>query len=120
MRIKNKSIIVTGAGGGIGEGIARRMAAEGALVIVNDINVTMAEAVVAAIVKAGVEAGKVGRDLESSADMALLQQLEKEGKLHIVAFKDRAKLLELAEPVKQAYAKDIGATDILTKVNSIK
>ena len=74
----------------------------------------------AAIVKAGVEAGKVGRDLESSADMALLQQLEKEGKLHIVAFKDRAKLLELAEPVKQAYAKDIGATDILTKVNSIK
>ena len=38
MRIKDKSIIVTGSGGGIGEGIARRLAAEGARVIVNDIN----------------------------------------------------------------------------------
>ena len=31
MRVKNKSIIVTGAGGGIGEGIALRLAAEGAV-----------------------------------------------------------------------------------------
>jgi len=53
MRVKNKSIIVTGAGNGIGEGIARRLAAEGARVIVNDINVAMGEAVVAAIVKVG-------------------------------------------------------------------
>jgi tripartite ATP-independent transporter DctP family solute receptor len=74
----------------------------------------------AAIVKAGVEAGKLGRELESSADAALLKQLEKEGKLHLVDFKERPKLLELAEPVKQAYAKEIGATEILNKVNSIK
>ena len=53
MRVTNKSIIVTGAGNGIGEGIARRLAAEGARVIVNDINVAMGEAVVAAIVKVG-------------------------------------------------------------------
>jgi tripartite ATP-independent transporter DctP family solute receptor len=74
----------------------------------------------AAVLKAGVEAGKLGRELESSADAALLKQLEKEGKLHLVVFTERAKLLELAEPVKQAYAKEIGATDILNKVNSIK
>jgi len=74
----------------------------------------------AAILKAGLEAGKLGRDLESSADAALLKQLEKEGKLHLVVFTERPKLLELAEPVKQAYAKEIGATDILNKVNSIK
>ena len=37
MRVEGKSIIVTGAGGGIGEGIARRLASEGAAVIVNDI-----------------------------------------------------------------------------------
>ena len=43
MRVKNKSIIVTGAGSGIGEGIARRLAAEGAQVIVNDMNVAMGE-----------------------------------------------------------------------------
>jgi tripartite ATP-independent transporter DctP family solute receptor len=74
----------------------------------------------AAIIKAGLEAGKLGRDLESSADSALLKQLEKEGKLHLVVFTERAKLLELAEPVKQAYAKEIDATAILNKVNSIK
>ncbi|MEP7206789.1 MAG: TRAP transporter substrate-binding protein [Casimicrobiaceae bacterium] len=74
----------------------------------------------AAILKAGMEAGKLGRDLESSADAALLTQLEKEGKLHLVVFTERPKLLELAEPVKAAYAKEIGATDILNKVNSIK
>ena len=41
MRLKNKSIIVTGAGSGIGEGIARRLAAEGAQVLVNDVNAAM-------------------------------------------------------------------------------
>jgi NAD(P)-dependent dehydrogenase (short-subunit alcohol dehydrogenase family) len=38
MRLQGQSIIVTGAGNGIGEGIARRLAAEGGKVIVNDIN----------------------------------------------------------------------------------
>ena len=73
-----------------------------------------------AIVKAGREAGKYGRDVESSEDTGLLAKLEKEGKLKTVQFTERAKLLELAEPVKQAYAKEIDATAILTKVNAIK
>ena len=38
MRLKNKSIIVTGAGSGIGEGIAKRLAEEGAAIVVNDID----------------------------------------------------------------------------------
>jgi TRAP-type C4-dicarboxylate transport system substrate-binding protein len=74
----------------------------------------------AAILKAGKEAGKVGRDIESGNDSALLAKLEKEGKLKTWVFTDRAKLLELAEPVKQAYAKEIDATAILNKVNAIK
>ena len=73
-----------------------------------------------AIVKAGKEAGKYGRELESSEDSALLAKLEKEGKLKTYPFTERAKLLELAEPVKQAYAKEIDATAILNKVNAIK
>ncbi|MGH8722760.1 MAG: SDR family NAD(P)-dependent oxidoreductase, partial [Burkholderiales bacterium] len=38
MRLKDKVAIVTGSGSGFGAGIARRFAAEGARVIVNDIN----------------------------------------------------------------------------------
>jgi 3-oxoacyl-[acyl-carrier protein] reductase len=38
MRLKGKTAIVTGAGSGFGAGIARRFAAEGARVIVNDLN----------------------------------------------------------------------------------
>jgi tripartite ATP-independent transporter DctP family solute receptor len=74
----------------------------------------------AAILKAGKEAGKYGRDLESGADSQLLAKLEKEGKLKTWPFTERAKLLELAEPVKQSYAKEIDATAILNKVNAIK
>jgi tripartite ATP-independent transporter DctP family solute receptor len=74
----------------------------------------------AAILKAGVEAGKYGRETESSGDAALLVKLEKEGKLKTWVFTERPKLLEVAEPVKQAYAKEIDATAILNKVNAIK
>jgi len=73
----------------------------------------------AAILKAGIEAGRYGRDLESSADSGLLAKLEKEGKLKTWPFTERPKLLELAEPVKQSYAKEIDATAILNKVNAI-
>jgi tripartite ATP-independent transporter DctP family solute receptor len=74
----------------------------------------------AAIVKAGREAGKYGRDIESSEDAERLARLEHEGKLKTYKFADREKLLEAAEPVKQAYAKEIGAEAILAKVNAIK
>ena len=53
MRIQNKSVIVTGVGGGIGEGIAVRLAVEGGNVIVNDINAAAAERVAAAICAGG-------------------------------------------------------------------
>lgn len=53
MRLKDKIAIVTGAGSGIGVGIATRFAAEGAKVIVNDINVAGGESTVAAIKSGG-------------------------------------------------------------------
>ncbi len=53
MRVQNKSIIVTGAGNGIGEGIAKRLAQEGAQVLVNDINTTGGQRVVAEVTAAG-------------------------------------------------------------------
>ena len=72
MRVEGKSIIVTGAGGGIGEGIARRLASEGAAVIVNDINAALSEKVAADINAAGGRARFVAGDVTKSADWQAL------------------------------------------------
>ena len=72
MRVSGKSIIVTGAGGGIGEGIARRLASEGAAVIVNDINAALSEKVAADINAAGGRARFVAGDVTKSADWQAL------------------------------------------------
>ncbi len=86
MRVQNKSIIVTGAGGGIGEGIARRLAAEGARVIVNDINLDLGEKVVAAIVKAGGVASFFAADVTQSAQVKALVEaaVARHGKLDVM------------------------------------
>ena len=49
MRLEGKTAIVTGAGSGFGAGIARRFAAEGAMVMVVDLNGDAAEAIAAEI-----------------------------------------------------------------------
>lgn len=53
MQLKDKVAIVTGAASGIGAATARRMAEEGASVVVADINIEGAKAVAAEIRKAG-------------------------------------------------------------------
>ncbi len=72
MRVQDKSIIVTGAGSGIGEGIARRLAAEGARVIVNDIQAQAGQKVVQEIVAAGGRASFFAADVTRSDDMKAL------------------------------------------------
>lgn len=72
MRLKNKSIIVTGSGGGIGEGIALRLAEEGARVIVNDLHAAQGEKVVAAIRAVGGTAAFFAADVTRSADVKAL------------------------------------------------
>jgi 2-hydroxycyclohexanecarboxyl-CoA dehydrogenase len=47
--LKDKVVIVTGAGQGIGRGIAEKLAAEGATVVVSDLNETTAKETAAAI-----------------------------------------------------------------------
>jgi len=72
MRAQGKSIIVTGSGGGIGEGIARRFAEEGAHVVVNDINRDAGERVAALIRDKGGKAAFFAADVTKSADMKAL------------------------------------------------
>ena len=72
MRANNKSIIVTGAGNGIGEGIAKRLAAEGGRVIVNDINEAGGQRVVSEITAAGGTAAFFKADVTQSAEVKAL------------------------------------------------
>jgi TRAP-type C4-dicarboxylate transport system substrate-binding protein len=72
-----------------------------------------------AILKAGREAGAYGREIESSQDSEKLAAMEEKGWLTTHPFADREMLLELAEPVKQAYAEELGAADVLDAVNAV-
>ncbi|MDQ5847535.1 MAG: C4-dicarboxylate ABC transporter substrate-binding protein, partial [Pseudomonadota bacterium] len=74
----------------------------------------------AAVLRAGKEAGAYGRQIESSEDEQKLVKLEKEGKLKRVPFSDRDQMKKLVDPVMADYAKEIGAEQILAKINSIK
>ncbi len=86
MRVHNKSIIVTGAGGGIGEGIAKRLGAEGAKVIVNDVNAAMGNRVVAEIVAAGGNASFFLANVTKSEDVRALvaAAVQRHGRLDVI------------------------------------
>lgn len=79
-------VIITGAGGGLGAAHARVFAAEGASVVVNDINREAAQKVVDAIVAAGGKAVVNTSDITNYADSenAVKQAIETFGDLHIV------------------------------------
>ena len=58
----NRTVIITGAGGGLGRAYALAFAAEGASVVVNDIRLEAAETVAAEVLAAGGKAiAKIGR-----------------------------------------------------------
>ena len=81
MRLRDKIAIVTGAGSGFGEGIARRFAEEGAKVVLADINAEGGKRVAAAVQGEFVQA-----DVTRAADWARLVQAAtaKFGRLDIV------------------------------------
>jgi 3-oxoacyl-[acyl-carrier protein] reductase len=70
MRLPDKVAIVTGAGSGFGEGIAKRFAAEGAKILVNDIDVASGERVAREIRASGGNAEFCAGDVGNDADVA--------------------------------------------------
>ena len=71
-----------------------------------------------AIERAGREAGEYGRLIESTQDAEILAKLEHQKKIRLHPFTERDELLRLAEPVKNAYAKQINAESILLRINA--
>jgi 3-oxoacyl-[acyl-carrier protein] reductase len=74
MRLEDKVAIVTGAGSGFGEGIAVRLAEEGARVMVNDVHAAGSERVAAAIRESGGAAQSIRADVAIAADWAAMTQ----------------------------------------------
>lgn len=86
MRLDQKVAIVTGAAQGIGEGIARVFASEGASVVIADILDQRGEATAAAIGQSGGRAGFVHADVTIEADVRRLvdETMHEYGRLDIV------------------------------------
>jgi 3-oxoacyl-[acyl-carrier protein] reductase len=86
MRLHNKIALVTGAGSGFGEGIAKTFAREGCAVVVNDVNADACQRVAQEIRDAGGQAYACVADVAQGACWARMVgcALEDFGGLHIV------------------------------------
>lgn len=109
MRLEGKCVVVTGAGSGFGEGIARRFAEEGAKVLVSDIDAAKAQAVADDI---GTEF--VRADVSLSADVAAMMQraVDAFGGLDIIV--NNAGVAQLNQPMLDV---DEGTFDRIYAVN---
>lgn len=79
MKLAGKTAFITGAGGGIGRAISQRLAAEGAIIAVTDINLETAESVATEIRAAGGKASGYKVDVTDSTEVnAVVSRVEKE------------------------------------------
>jgi 3-oxoacyl-[acyl-carrier protein] reductase len=72
MRLADKVAVITGAGRGIGRAVAARFAAEGAAVVINDVDATRGEEAASEIARSGGKAAFVRADVSDEDDVAEL------------------------------------------------
>jgi len=72
-----------------------------------------------AIRRAGREAGVFGRNTESQEDAQKITALETAGRLRRVPFTQRAEMNAAVNPVMAAYAREIDAESIYTRINAL-
>jgi NAD(P)-dependent dehydrogenase (short-subunit alcohol dehydrogenase family) len=86
MRLKDKVAVVTGGGGGLGEGIALCFAKEGADVVISDVNMELAEKVAAGVRKEGRRALAIKTDVRIPAqvDELISKTLDEMGGIDIL------------------------------------
>ena len=86
MKLENRVALITGAGRGVGAAAARMLAADGAKVVVNDLDASEAEATVAAIRQAGGDALAAPGDVtaEDFPDRLIQSALDAFGGIDIV------------------------------------
>ena len=85
-RLDGRIVVVTGAGQGVGEGIARRLAAEGATVVIAARRAATGEPVVASIASSGGSAVCIETDVtqRSSVEDCVAATVEMFGALHVM------------------------------------
>ncbi len=74
----------------------------------------------ACIDEAGAAAGKLGREIESGQDAEKVQMMVDNGWMTTHEFADRERMLELAAPVMQAYADELGAGDVYAAIVAVE
>jgi 3-oxoacyl-[acyl-carrier protein] reductase len=86
MRVKDKVIIVTGAGSGIGSVMAAKLASEGAIVIVNDINTENGNRIANDIINCGNRAEFVYANMTKTEEVKNLMQhtVQQYGRIDVV------------------------------------